>query len=47
MARLLVEPPRRFAASVADLGLPTRVVVTEPGHRVVLPAPAAERTPVR
>jgi L-ascorbate metabolism protein UlaG (beta-lactamase superfamily) len=47
MARLLVEPPRRFAAAVAGLGLPTEVVVTEPGHRVALPAPAADRTPAR
>ncbi len=34
MRRMLVEPPRRFAAAVAG---PTRVAVTEPGDRVVLP----------
>jgi L-ascorbate metabolism protein UlaG (beta-lactamase superfamily) len=34
MRRLLVEPPRRFAAAVADLGLDTDVLVTEPGARV-------------
>jgi L-ascorbate metabolism protein UlaG (beta-lactamase superfamily) len=39
MARLLVEPPRRFAAAVAARGLATDVVVTEPGSPVVLPAP--------
>jgi hypothetical protein len=37
MRRLLVEPPRRFAAAVAALGLDTEVVVTEPGTRVALP----------
>jgi L-ascorbate metabolism protein UlaG (beta-lactamase superfamily) len=37
MRRLLVEPPRRFAAAVAALGLDTEVVVTEPGARVALP----------
>jgi hypothetical protein len=40
MARLLVEPPRAFAAAVAALGLDTEVLVTEPGHRVA-PAPVA------
>jgi L-ascorbate metabolism protein UlaG (beta-lactamase superfamily) len=40
MARLLVEPPREFAAAVAALGLDTEVLVTEPGHRVA-PAPVA------
>jgi L-ascorbate metabolism protein UlaG (beta-lactamase superfamily) len=34
MRRLLVEPPRRFAAAVADLGLSTRVLLTEPGFPV-------------
>ena len=34
MRRLLVEPPRRFAAAVAALGLATEVLVTEPGARV-------------
>ena len=38
--RLLVEPPRRFAAAVADRGLPTTVVVTDPGQPVVLPTAA-------
>ena len=37
MRRLLVDPPREFAAAVADLGLPTRVAVTTPGHDVALP----------
>jgi L-ascorbate metabolism protein UlaG (beta-lactamase superfamily) len=41
MRRLLVEPPRRFAAAVAALGLDTDVVVTEPGARVALPVRAA------
>ena len=42
MRRLLVDPPRTFATEVAARGLRTRVVVTEPGHRVVLgPFPAA------
>jgi L-ascorbate metabolism protein UlaG (beta-lactamase superfamily) len=39
MARLLVEPPRAFAAAVAGRGLDTHVAVTEPGQRVVLSAP--------
>ena len=38
MRRLLVDPPRSFATEVAARGLDTRVVVTEPGHRVVLGA---------
>jgi L-ascorbate metabolism protein UlaG (beta-lactamase superfamily) len=38
--RLLVEPPRRFAAAVAARGLDTTVVVTEPGRPVVLPTAA-------
>jgi L-ascorbate metabolism protein UlaG (beta-lactamase superfamily) len=40
MRRLLVEPPRTFAAAVAARGLPTRVVVTEPGSAVDLSLPA-------
>ena len=36
MRTLLVEPPRRFAADVAAAGLPTRVLVTQPGHAVPL-----------
>ena len=36
MRRLLVDPPRAFAAEVAARGVGTRVVVTEPGHPVVL-----------
>ncbi|UOY00240.1 MBL fold metallo-hydrolase [Blastococcus sp. PRF04-17] len=39
MRRLLVDPPRSFATEVAARGLPTRVVVTEPGSRVLLPPP--------
>ncbi|MDT8915901.1 MBL fold metallo-hydrolase [Amycolatopsis sp. PS_44_ISF1] len=39
MRRLLVEPPRTFAAEVARLGLPTEVVLTRPGAEVALPAP--------
>jgi L-ascorbate metabolism protein UlaG (beta-lactamase superfamily) len=34
MRRLLVEPPRRFAAAVEALGLTTRVLLTEPGTPV-------------
>jgi L-ascorbate metabolism protein UlaG (beta-lactamase superfamily) len=41
MARLLVEPPRAFAAAVAGLGLDTHVAVTEPGQPVVVPTPPA------
>jgi len=41
MRRLLVEPPRAFAAEVAARGLATRVVVTEPGSAVDLSLPAA------
>lgn len=40
MARLLVEPPREFAAVVADRGLDARVVVAEPGSAVPLGSPA-------
>jgi L-ascorbate metabolism protein UlaG (beta-lactamase superfamily) len=42
MRRLLVDPPHSFATEVAARGLPTRVVVTEPGSRVPLPLPPAE-----
>ncbi|HYH28997.1 MAG TPA: MBL fold metallo-hydrolase [Pseudonocardia sp.] len=38
MRRLLVEPPRRFAATVAAAGEATRVLVTEPGAAVALPS---------
>ncbi|TFV64707.1 MBL fold metallo-hydrolase [Geodermatophilus sp. DF01-2] len=38
MRRLLTEPPRDFAAAVADRDLDTTVVVTEPGQPVALPA---------
>jgi L-ascorbate metabolism protein UlaG (beta-lactamase superfamily) len=41
MRRLLVDPPRAFATEVAARGLPTRVVVTEPGSSVDLSLPAA------
>jgi L-ascorbate metabolism protein UlaG (beta-lactamase superfamily) len=41
MRRLLVDPPRAFATEVAARGLPTRVVVTEPGSPVDLSLPAA------
>jgi L-ascorbate metabolism protein UlaG (beta-lactamase superfamily) len=41
MRRLLVDPPLSFATEVAARGLGTRVVVTAPGHPVVLgPTPA-------
>ncbi len=36
MRRLLVEPPREFAAAVAEAGSATRVLVTEPGADVAL-----------
>ncbi|HEX2073726.1 MAG TPA: MBL fold metallo-hydrolase [Geodermatophilus sp.] len=39
MRRLLLEPPHRFAAAVAARGLPTQVVVADPGRPVPLPAP--------
>jgi L-ascorbate metabolism protein UlaG (beta-lactamase superfamily) len=39
MRRLLVEPPRRFAAEVARRALATTVLVTEPGAAVALPSP--------
>jgi L-ascorbate metabolism protein UlaG (beta-lactamase superfamily) len=38
MRRLLVDPPREFAAAVTARGLATQVVVTEPGRRVALSA---------
>jgi L-ascorbate metabolism protein UlaG (beta-lactamase superfamily) len=38
--RLLTEPPRVFADAVAARGLPTAVVVTEPGGAVELPTVA-------
>ncbi|MEX5720561.1 MBL fold metallo-hydrolase [Geodermatophilus maliterrae] len=38
--RLLSDPPRAFAASVAARGLPTAVALTEPGEPVVLPTAA-------
>ena len=41
MRRLLQEPPRQFAATVAGRGLDTRIVITEPGDRVALDASAA------
>jgi L-ascorbate metabolism protein UlaG (beta-lactamase superfamily) len=41
MRRLLVDPPRSFAAEVAARGLGTRVVVTDPGQPVLLAAAAA------
>jgi L-ascorbate metabolism protein UlaG (beta-lactamase superfamily) len=37
MRRVLVEPPRAFAAEVAARGLPTTVIHVEPGARVPLP----------
>jgi L-ascorbate metabolism protein UlaG (beta-lactamase superfamily) len=37
MRRLLVEPPREFAAAVAASGSPTSVLVTPPGSDVALP----------
>ncbi len=38
MRRLLTEPPRTFADAVTARGLDTRVVLTEPGGTVLLPA---------
>jgi L-ascorbate metabolism protein UlaG (beta-lactamase superfamily) len=40
MGRLLVDPPREFAAAVAARGLDTRVVIAEPGSSVPLDVPA-------
>jgi L-ascorbate metabolism protein UlaG (beta-lactamase superfamily) len=37
MRRLLVEPPLEFAAAVATRGLPTQVVIAQPGRPVPLP----------
>jgi L-ascorbate metabolism protein UlaG (beta-lactamase superfamily) len=37
MRRLLVDPPREFAAAVAAAAGPTEVLVTEPGEAVRLP----------
>jgi L-ascorbate metabolism protein UlaG (beta-lactamase superfamily) len=37
MRRLLADPPREFAAAVAEAGLPTEVVIAEPGSSVPLP----------
>ena len=37
MRRLLVEPPRRFAAAVTATGARTQVALTAPGSPVVLP----------
>jgi hypothetical protein len=37
MRRLLVDPPREFAAAVAARGLPTSVVIVPPGRPVPLP----------
>jgi L-ascorbate metabolism protein UlaG (beta-lactamase superfamily) len=45
MARLLVEPPLRFADAVRSLGLASDVVVTPPGRPVVLPAAPAPSAP--
>jgi L-ascorbate metabolism protein UlaG (beta-lactamase superfamily) len=39
MRRLLVDPPREFAAAVAERGLPTEVVVVQPGQPVPLSGP--------
>jgi L-ascorbate metabolism protein UlaG (beta-lactamase superfamily) len=36
MRRLLVDPPREFAAAVEEAGSATRVLVTEPGSDVAL-----------
>ncbi|MFC4951210.1 MBL fold metallo-hydrolase [Pseudonocardia sp. GCM10023141] len=45
MRSLLVEPPRTFAAAVNAAGRPVRVLVTEPGERVALPASLGEARP--
>jgi L-ascorbate metabolism protein UlaG (beta-lactamase superfamily) len=37
MRRLLAEPPRQFAAAVAERGLATTVLTTAPGSAVLLP----------
>jgi hypothetical protein len=46
MRRMLVEPPRTFAAEVAARRLPTTVLVTEPGSPVTMP-PSIRPAPVR
>ncbi len=43
MRRLLVDPPREFAAAVAARGLATRVVVTDPDGPVALAGTAVPR----
>ncbi|MBW0094423.1 MBL fold metallo-hydrolase [Pseudonocardia sp. KRD-184] len=43
MRRLLVEPPREFAAAVAAAGVGTHVALTEPGERVALPPLPVQR----
>ncbi|MGY1815390.1 MBL fold metallo-hydrolase [Blastococcus sp. SYSU D00820] len=45
MRRLLVQPPRDFAAAVAARGLDTRVLLTEPGRPVLLPEPDPAESP--
>ncbi|MCO1653852.1 MBL fold metallo-hydrolase [Pseudonocardia humida] len=42
MRRLLVDPPREFAAAVAAAGSQTEVLVTEPGEPVPLPGAVPE-----
>jgi L-ascorbate metabolism protein UlaG (beta-lactamase superfamily) len=44
MRRLLVDPPREFAAAVAARGPATAVVVAEPGQPVPLPADVGTAT---
>ncbi|WP_442785199.1 MBL fold metallo-hydrolase [Amycolatopsis sp. H20-H5] len=39
MRRLLVEPPREFAAAVAEAGHDTEVVIAPPGAEILVPAP--------
>jgi L-ascorbate metabolism protein UlaG (beta-lactamase superfamily) len=39
MRRLLVDPPREFAAGVLAAGHETRIVIAEPGSVVPIPAP--------
>jgi L-ascorbate metabolism protein UlaG (beta-lactamase superfamily) len=46
MRRLLVEPPRQFAAAVAERGLATAVLVTDPGSQVELPSAPEECAPM-
>ncbi len=47
MRRLLVEPPREFAAAVETGGGSTTVAVTEPGAAVALPSPSPSPRPPR